>query len=132
MCELIEKPELKDRQFDFAHSAELKKILADAFRQKTQAEWLELIGKDEFCVTPVRTLLEALDSDLTTEQCDMLLTKEEDFGNYTYVKPAVKLSETAGTISRRAPYLGEHTDEVLAGLGYTTEEIAAMRAKGEI
>ena len=62
----------------------------------------------------------------------MLLTKEEDFGNYTYVKPAVKLSETAGTISRRAPYLGEHTDEVLAGLGYTTEEIAAMRAKGEI
>ena len=132
MCELIEKPELKDRQFDFAHSAELKKILADAFRQKTQTEWLELIGKDEFCVTPVCTLLEALDSDLTTEQCDMLLTKEEDFGNYTYVKPAVKLSETAGTISRRAPYLGEHTDEVLAGLGYTTEEIAAMRAKGEI
>ena len=132
MCELIEKPELKDRQFDFAHSAELKKILADAFRQKTQTEWLELIGKDEFCVTPVCTLLEALDSDLTTEQCDMLLTKEEDFGNYTYVKPAVKLSETAGAISRRAPYLGEHTDEVLAGLGYTTEEIAAMRAKGEI
>lgn len=132
MCELTGLKELEERQFDFDHSAELKQKLADVFAQKTQAEWLELIGKDEFCVTPVRTLQEALDSDLTTEQCDMLLTKEEDFGSYTYVKPAVKLSDTAGAISRRAPYLGEHTQEVLTGLGYSEEEIAAMHAKGEI
>ncbi len=132
MCELINLPELQSRQFDFAHSAEIKQKLADAFAQKTQAEWLELIGRDEFCVTPIRTLREALDSDLTTEQSDMLLTKKEDFGEYTYVKTAVKLSDTAGQINRRAPYLGEHTQEVLLGLGYTTEEIAAMREKGEI
>lgn len=132
MCELTGLKELEERQFDFDHSAELKQKLADVFAQKTQAEWLELIGKDEFCVTPVRTLQEALDSDLTTEQCDMLLTKEEDFGSYTYVKPAVKLSDTTGAISRRAPYLGEHTQEVLTGLGYSEEEIAAMHAKGEI
>lgn len=132
MCELINLPELQNRQFDFAHSAEIKQKLADAFAQKTQAEWLELIGRDEFCVTPIRTLQEALDSDLTTKQSDMLLTKKEDFGEYTYVKTAVKLSDTAGQINRRAPYLGEHTQEVLLGLGYTTEEIAAMREKGEI
>lgn len=132
MCELTGLKELEGRQFDFDYSAELKQKLADVFVQKTQAEWLELIGRDEFCVTPVLTLQEALDSDLTTEQCDMLLTKEEDFGSYTYVKPAVKLSDTAGTISRRAPYLGEHTKEVLGGLGYSEEEIAAMHAKGEI
>lgn len=132
MCELTGLKELEERQFDFDHSAELKQKLADVFAQKTQAEWLELIGKDEFCVTPVRTLQEALESDLTTEQCNMLLTKEEDFGSYTYVKPAVKLSDTAGAISRRAPYLGEHTQEVLTGLGYSEEEIAAMHAKGEI
>lgn len=132
MCELINLPELQSRQFDFAHSAEIKQKLANAFAQKTQAEWLELIGRDEFCVTPIRTLREALDSDLTTEQSDMLLTKKEDFGEYTYVKTAVKLSDTAGQINRRAPYLGEHTQEVLLGLGYTTEEIAAMREKGEI
>ncbi len=132
MCELINLPELQNRQFDFDHSAEIKQKLADAFAQKTQAEWLELIGRDEFCVTPIRTLQEALDSDLTTEQSDMLLTKKEDFGEYTYVKTAVKLSDTAGQINRRAPYLSEHTQEVLLGLGYTTEEIAAMREKGEI
>ena len=86
MCRLIDLPELESRQFDFANSAEIKKKLAAAFAGKTQAEWLELIGKDEFCVTPIRTLQEALDSSLTTEQSQMLVTKKEDFGIYTFVK----------------------------------------------
>lgn len=132
MCRLIDLPELESRQFDFANSAEIKEKLAAAFAGKTQAEWLELIGKDEFCVTPIRTLQEALDSSLTTEQSQMLVTKKEDFGNYTYVKSAVKLSDTPGTIRKRAPYLGEHTQEVLESAGYTKEEIAAMHEKGEI
>lgn len=132
MCRLIDLPELESRQFDFAHSAEIKEKLAAAFARKTQAEWLELIGKDEFCVTPIRTLQEALDSSLTTEQSQMLVTKKEDFGNYTYVKSAAKLSDTPGTIRKRAPYLGEHTQEVLESAGYTKEEIAAMHEKGEI
>ena len=132
MCRLIDLPELESRQFDFANSAEIKKKLAAAFAGKTQAEWLELIGKDEFCVTPIRTLQEALDSSLTTEQSQMLVTKKEDFGNYTYVKSAAKLSDTPGTIRKRAPYLGEHTQEVLESAGYTKEEIAAMHKKGEI
>lgn len=132
MCRLIDLPELESRQFDFAHSAEIKEKLAAAFAGKTQAEWLELIGKEEFCVTPIRTLQEALDSSLTTEQSQMLVTKKEDFGNYTYVKSAAKLSDTPGTIRKRAPYLGEHTQEVLESAGYTKEEIAAMHEKGEI
>lgn len=132
MCRLIDLPELESRQFDFANSAEIKAKLAAAFAGKTQDEWLELIGKDEFCVTPIRTLQEALDSSLTTEQSQMLVTKKEDFGNYTYVKSAAKLSDTPGTIRKRAPYLGEHTQEVLESVGYTKEEIAAMHEKGEI
>lgn len=132
MCRLIDLPELENRQFDFAHSAEIKEKLAAAFAGKTQAQWLELIGKDEFCVTPIRTLQEALDSSLTTEQSQMLVTKKEDFGDYTYVKSAAKLSDTPGTIRKRAPYLGEHTQEVLESAGYTKEEIAAMHEKGEI
>ena len=62
----------------------------------------------------------------------MLVTKKEDFGNYTYVKSAAKLSDTPGTIRKRAPYLGEHTQEVLESAGYTKEEIAAMHEKGDI
>jgi crotonobetainyl-CoA:carnitine CoA-transferase CaiB-like acyl-CoA transferase len=41
----------------------------------------------------------------------------------------VKLSRTPLTIRRRAPQLGEHTDEILAELGYAPEAIEKLRAE---
>ncbi len=42
--------------------------------------------------------------------------------------PAVQLSATPPAIRMRAPTLGEHTDEVLREIGYSDEEIKALRA----
>ncbi len=44
----------------------------------------------------------------------------------------VRLSVSPGGIRRRAPRLGEHTDEILARLGYAPSEVAALRAAGVI
>jgi crotonobetainyl-CoA:carnitine CoA-transferase CaiB-like acyl-CoA transferase len=44
----------------------------------------------------------------------------------------IDLSETPGTYRRHAPLLGEHTDEILASLGYGAAEIAALRAEGVV
>ena len=44
----------------------------------------------------------------------------------------IELSETPGTYRRPAPLLGEHTDQILASLGYAAAEIAALREEGVI
>jgi crotonobetainyl-CoA:carnitine CoA-transferase CaiB-like acyl-CoA transferase len=41
----------------------------------------------------------------------------------------IELSETPGTYRRPAPLLGEHTDEILARLGYSATEIAALHTE---
>ena len=130
-CDLIECPELEKRQFDFAHEAELKKLVASKIAAKTQKEWLELIGAAEFCVTPVCSLDEALRSQLTAQE-NMLQEQECDLGKLRYVSGPVKFSNAGAVISRRAPYLGEHTQEVLAALGYSDEAISALSAEGAI
>lgn len=130
-CDLIECPELEKRQFDFAHEAELKKLVASKIAAKTQREWLELIGAAEFCVTPVCSLDEALQSQLTAQE-NMLQEQECDLGKLRYVSGPVKFSDAGAVISRRAPYLGEHTQEVLAALGYSDEAISALSAEGAI
>lgn len=43
-----------------------------------------------------------------------------------------RLSATPGTIRQRPPQLGEHTDAVLAELGYAADEIAALRGDAVI
>jgi alpha-methylacyl-CoA racemase len=44
----------------------------------------------------------------------------------------VKMSRTPGAPAGPGPALGEHTDEVLAGLGYAEEEVAAMKESGAV
>jgi crotonobetainyl-CoA:carnitine CoA-transferase CaiB-like acyl-CoA transferase len=44
----------------------------------------------------------------------------------------VRLSATPGGIRRRAPTLGEHTEEVLAEIGYDTEAVARLREAGVV
>ena len=130
-CQLINHEELTGRQYDFAHEKEIEAVIGQAIGQKTLAEWLELIGDEDFCVTPVLTTAEALTSDLTAEQ-EMLVTREEDFGSLRYVTAPVKYSGTASVITCRAPRLGEHNVQVLQELGYTEAEISALQEQGVI
>lgn len=44
----------------------------------------------------------------------------------------IKFSETPGCIARRAPLLGEHTDHILADLGYPAAVIGELRDKSVI
>jgi crotonobetainyl-CoA:carnitine CoA-transferase CaiB-like acyl-CoA transferase len=44
----------------------------------------------------------------------------------------IRLSETPGAIRGRAPLLGEHTEAILAEIGYTMADVARLRDKGVV
>jgi crotonobetainyl-CoA:carnitine CoA-transferase CaiB-like acyl-CoA transferase len=45
---------------------------------------------------------------------------------------SLKMSETPGSIRSLAPALGQHTDAILADLGYASQDVARWRAEGAI
>jgi crotonobetainyl-CoA:carnitine CoA-transferase CaiB-like acyl-CoA transferase len=61
------------------------------------------------------------------------LLKRVDYPGLTAPAPIVdtpiRLSRTPGGIHSRAPLLGEHTDTILAELGYNDDEVSDLRAK---
>lgn len=128
-CDMIGLPELKDRQHDFAHEEEIMQLISEKLKTKTRDEWVALAENGSFCITPVNSPDEVLESDMTAAS-GMLETRTEDVGTVTYLHSAMKMSDTPGNIRFRAPYAGEHNREVLCALGYTEEEIAAFKAKG--
>lgn len=130
-CDLIGCPDLEARQFDFEHEEEITAKIKSVIAEKTLAEWLELVGDAEFCVSPVCTLDEALQSQLAAQE-QMLTEEETDMGKLRYIGSPVKFSGAESKITRRAPRLGEHTNEVLQELGYSAEQISSLKEEGAI
>ena len=62
LCELLERPDLAERQGDDAQEL-LAAELAAIFATRPLADWLELFDGEDACVGPVATLAEALPAD---------------------------------------------------------------------
>jgi crotonobetainyl-CoA:carnitine CoA-transferase CaiB-like acyl-CoA transferase len=101
--------------------------------ERTTAEALEILGAAKIPAGPVLKPQQTLDDPQVNA---MGIFQPIEFPGAPRPAPVarvpVRLSETPGSIRRRAPLLGEHTDEILTGLGYKSEAIAALREKGVI
>ena len=93
-----------------------------AFRAKTLAEWVTELGDVDVCFAPVATLDETF-ADPQVRHRRMVV---EHDGTLTLGTP-IKLSETPASLRTAPAKFGEHTDGVLASLGFGAEEIARLR-----
>jgi len=111
----------QDKIFDIF--AEIEKWLAD----KTKYEAVEILSKSEVPCSPVLSMKElAHDPDLR-KSGTVVEVEQQGRGTYLTVGSPIKFSEFTPRITG-APLLGEHTDEVLASLGYDTDAIAELRS----
>ena len=57
---------------------------------------------------------------------------EEEFGTQLQVRPIVDFGDTPSSVSRGAPTLAKHTNEILAEYGYASDEIERLRSCGAV
>jgi alpha-methylacyl-CoA racemase len=128
-CRGVGREDLIEKQFERPGSeahAEVERI----FLERTRAEWHEFAERHDCCLEPVLDLDEALDSELVKAREMVVEVDQPGAGGVRLLGVPVKLSRTPGAPARPAPALGEHTDEVLEALGYSADDISALRESG--
>ena len=128
-CNAVERPDLIEAQFE-APGSEAWAEVAGVFGSRSRAEWKALNDEHDCCIEPVLDVDEALDSELVRGRGMVVEIEQPELGTVRQLGNPVKMSRTPGDPTRPAPAFGEHTDEVLAEIGYSGEEIAAMKESG--
>lgn len=140
LCEKIDRPELADddrfatNALRVEHRLLMDEIFDAAFGSKSSEEWLRVLDGSGLAHGPVNTIQKAFEHPQTQAR-DMVQSVEWEAtrsGGWKSIGPPVKFEKTRAEINSRPPLLGEHTEEVLLGLGYSKDKIDTLREKGVV
>ncbi|MBV9914401.1 MAG: CoA transferase, partial [Sinobacteraceae bacterium] len=95
---------------------------------KTKFEAMDELNEHDIPCGPILSMKELAHEPSLRKTGTVVEVDHPKRGKYLTVGNPIKLSDSPTEV-QRSPLLGEHTDEVLAELGYAGEEIAAFRSK---
>jgi formyl-CoA transferase len=125
--ELIDDPRFKtlgDRSKNRKQmNAELDRVLV----KKSSAEWIEALNAAGVPSGPILNIKEVFENEQVKHLGMAQSVRHRTLSEMKVQAPPVTLSRTPGAIRRAAPEHGEHTDEILKELGYSTEDIKTLR-----
>ena len=101
-------------------------LLEETLGRESTEHWLKLLTEAGVVAGPIYDL-DQMYHDPQVKARNMLVDLEDpELGTLHNIGIPVKLSLTPGQVRRRAPALGEHSEEVLREAGYSTEEVACL------
>jgi alpha-methylacyl-CoA racemase len=130
-CRGVGREDLIEKQFERPGSdvhAEVERV----FLERTREEWREFASQHDCCLEPLLDLDEALDSELVRARQMVVELEQPGTDGVRQLGFPIKLSRSPAGPPSPGPALGEHTDDVLAALGYTDQEIAALKEAGAV
>jgi crotonobetainyl-CoA:carnitine CoA-transferase CaiB-like acyl-CoA transferase len=127
---------LKDPRFSTIHERlknreAIALLLKDAFRSRTQEEWIKLLSPLDVPCGPLHTLDQVF-SDPQVQARNMLAEVMTPSGKLRYVGFPLKFSGMTAEIRHPAPKLGEQNQDILRSLNYSEEAISDLRREGVI
>ena len=130
--DLGEDPAYKTSAQRWAHIGELHDIIQDWASQRTRKEIEAIFTEYGQLYAPVLKISEVMQDEQILFREMVVDMEYEGMGKYKDKGIPVKLSRTPGRIRSMPPHLGEHTDAILSGLGYTAAERERLRSEGVI
>jgi crotonobetainyl-CoA:carnitine CoA-transferase CaiB-like acyl-CoA transferase len=110
----------------------LRPLLEARFGSASSAHWLRALAEAEIPSGPINDILTALALPQSRARTMDVTVAHPILGAIRQVGLPIKLSATPGSIRSAPPSLGEHTDEILAELGFAAADVADLRARGVV
>lgn len=110
----------------------LFETLAEVFKQRTTSEWCDVLAAAGQRFAPVRDYAAVADDPHVWENGYLTAATGLDGEGMTVVGSPIRFGDTPSDPGGPAPELGQHTEEVLLELGYSWDEITALREAGAI
>lgn len=138
LFEVVGKPEwsadprFNNRKGRIANYDVLVAELQPIFRAGPRDAWLRRLFDKDVPAAPINTLDEVFADPQVQTYGFPVEVEHPKMGKMKLVGNAVDMSRTPPRIDRPPPMLGEHTEEILTGLGYDAGAIAALRDRGVI
>ncbi|MFH1320275.1 MAG: CaiB/BaiF CoA-transferase family protein [Bacteroidota bacterium] len=132
-CEAVERDDLVSMHMVMGEESEkVFRELETLFKTKTLAKWIEHFKDVDCCISPVLSLEEATKNEHVRAR-NIVITEEHPVeGNVIQFGLPLKFSNFEFEVEKHAPQHGEHTEEVLVELGYSTSEIEELRKENII
>lgn len=115
-----------------ANREELLPILEETFKQKTAAEWLEILTSADVPCAPIQDFAMVFNDPQVLENEMVVTLVHPTAGNIKVLGVPVKLSETPGQVTVPPPLIGQHTEDILLELGYTSAQVRELREEGVV
>ena len=128
LLELAELP-LEDfgNQHDQSQWPALEEKLEKIFKQKSQAQWCELMEGTDVCFAPVLTFMDA-----PNHPANVARNTYIEVDGLTQPAPAPRFSRTPSEVAHGSHVAGQDTDNILQAMGFAEQEISSLRDSGAI
>ena len=138
MFEVVGKPEwsedsrFNNRKARIENYDTLVEQLTPIFRSGLREDWLRRLTEMDVPAAPINTLDEVFADPQVQTYGFPVEVEHPKMGKMKLLGNAVDMSRTPPSIERPPPMLGEHTEEILTGLGFDRAAISDLRVKGAI
>uniref|UniRef100_A0A8H7N9X3 CoA-transferase family III n=1 Tax=Bionectria ochroleuca TaxID=29856 RepID=A0A8H7N9X3_BIOOC len=120
-------PKFKTNADRVANRQELEADIEQISQSRTTQEWLEVFEGKGMPYAAVNDVQDSLNHDHTKARDMVVEFDHPSCGRIKMVNTPVKYSEIQPKVRMAPPLLGQHTDEILGGLGLDASEIAALK-----
>jgi len=138
LCEVLdhrewgEDPAFVDNASRVKHRDALAARIEAITVTQPRGHWLSLFQANDIPCGPINDYAQVFADPQVLAREMVAETDHPTLGHLRTLGSPIKMSATPPDVTRRAPQLGEHTDDVLIEAGLTAADIAALRSSGAI